>query len=77
MIARSKNLAKAGLMSPPPELSIFSIVKSPSFVGSYRVGAVKGREGKNVTKSPVKCERPWASPPGAPKHCPVTPNEEK
>jgi hypothetical protein len=24
LIARSKNLAKAGLMSPPPELSIFS-----------------------------------------------------
>jgi hypothetical protein len=41
LIARSKNLAKADLMSPPPELSIFPIFESPCFVGSYRVGTVK------------------------------------
>jgi hypothetical protein len=43
LIARSKNLAKADLMRPPQELSIFPPRKSPCFVGSYRVGAVKQR----------------------------------
>jgi hypothetical protein len=37
LIARSKNLAKADLMSPPPELFIFQIPKSPFFVGSYQL----------------------------------------
>jgi hypothetical protein len=31
LIARSKNLAKADLMSPPPELSIFSYLKTALF----------------------------------------------
>jgi hypothetical protein len=44
LIARSKNLAKADLMSPPPELSIFPPAKSPSFVGSGQVRPVKWRE---------------------------------
>jgi hypothetical protein len=42
LVARSKNLAKADLMSPPPELSIFPILKSPS----YECGAISTSEGK-------------------------------
>jgi hypothetical protein len=51
LIARSKNLAKADLMSPPPELFIFCPVKSPCFVRSCRVRPVKSQSAltkKNV-----------------------------